>query len=284
MRTSDVGARRVITAAAGPRRSPTSTTSGDYVVKRSGVSLSRRHVRGSLYITGSDVTVSDVVVDGNVYVNFTPQGGLVEPVPSDVRLVHVRATGIFSNGFRGLTLDGVELVDQQDGPHAQLFNYADDAHGAVFPASRLVITRSWFHGVRPSTTEAHLENLHLGGVQGAVIRDNVFELYSPNGGGTQTQFTANVALEPQMYGVFNSDVVFDGNWLLGGGAYQLYFNAKGTNRVTNNHFASDSPSFAAVQYPPDAYVPDALPPGGYVAFAQSGNTLDGQPTDLPGGK
>lgn len=272
-----------ITAAAGPTAAPTTKRPVTWI-KTSGTRLSQVHVQGNLYLSGNRITVENVVVDGDIVVNGSPQGGIISPVPADLVLRHVQARGIFSNGFNGLTLDAVELTNQANAPHAQLFNYADPSHNAVFPAKGLVIQNSWFHGVRPSTTTAHMENLHIGGVQGAVIRNNVFELRSPDGSNTQQYFTANLAMEPNMYGVFNSNFVIEGNWFRGGGAYQLYMNATGTSRVSGNHFFSDSPTFAGVQYPPDAYIQSALPSSGYVRFAQSGNTLDGKPLPLPGGR
>jgi hypothetical protein len=87
-----------------------------------------------------------------------------------------------------------------------------------------------------------------------------------------------------LYGVASSNVVIDGNVFHGGGYYQLYMIANGTNSVTNNQFFSDSGDFAAVQYPPSAYNASALSSGQYDKFSQSGNTLDGKPVSLPGGK
>ena len=259
-----------------------SERSGSFWASSNGTALRDTWVHGSVYISASNVTLDNVRVDGQIYVNFTPQGGMSSPVPSSITIHRSQAAGIFSNGFNGLTLDGVELADQQDGPHAQLFNYA--YNGVTYPASNLKIVNSWFHKVLPSTGAAHIENLHLGGVQGALIKNNVFELYSPDGTNTLQYFTANLAMEPAMYGVFNRDVTIDGNWFGGGGYYEAYINAAGTNSVTNNKFSSDSPRFAGIQYPPSAYNTASLPGGSYNKFTQSGNTLDGKAVSLPGGK
>jgi hypothetical protein len=255
---------------------------GSYWANTAGTTLRNTRVHGSLYISASNVTIDNVEVQGDIYVNFTPQGNLVSPVPANTVLQRVKATGIFSNGFNGLTLDGVELTNQQNAPHAQLFNYADGAK--TYPASNLTITNSWFHGILPSTTGAHMENLHIGGVQGALIKNNVFDMYSPDGARSLEYITANLVMESTMYNTFNSNITIDGNWFGGGGYYQVYLNATGTNKVINNKFASDSPRFAGVQYPPSAYGSSALPAGGYVKFTQAGNTLDGKPVSLPGGK
>ena len=249
---------------------------GDVWVKQS--SIANLHITGSLYITGSNVSITNVAVDGTVYINATPTGGMVSPVPSNVTLRRLSATNMFSNGFDGLTLDAVQLVNTHDGPHAQLFNY--QANGVTYPASNLVIENSWFHGLLPSTTDAHVENLHLGGVQRALIRNNEFDMIAPDAN-TRQYITASVDLETQMYGVFNSDIVFADNVVRGGGYYQLYFCAAGSNSVSGNRFyRSGNTALAAVQYPPSSYSSASLPNGRYVPFAQSDNELDNRPVSL----
>jgi hypothetical protein len=241
-----------------------------------------KHVQGSLYITGSSVTVRDVLVDGSVYVNLTPSGGYVSPVPGDVTVEHVTAANLYTLGFKNLTLDWLELANTRDAPHAQIYSYYDPNSKITYPASGLVLENSWLHGVLPSDRPSHMENLHLGGVQGAVIRNNEFDLRAPDSTTLQS-FTANVTLDTTQAGRYNSDVTLTGNVFHGGSYYQLYFAAVGHNVVSDNQFFSDSGIFRAVLYPRSAYPADDQPQGGFPAFTQAGNTLDHKDVTLPAG-
>jgi hypothetical protein len=260
--------------------------SGDVSLSTSGVTFANRMVSGNLYITGNNVTVDNVAVSGSVFVNETPGGSYLSPVPADITLHDVSATSVFTLGFNGLTLDTVNLSYPQNAPQAQIYCYYDANSGVMYPASNLTIKNSWFHGFQPSTTSAHLENLHLACVHGATITNNRFDLFSPDGNNTLSHFTANVTLDARQFGDWNQNVTLSGNTFNGGSYYQLYFCSAGTsNAVTRNQFSSGGdPIFTGVQFPPAAYSPDSLPGGVYPRFTDSGKTLNGSPTALPGGQ
>lgn len=262
-----------------------STVSGNVQLSASNQTYVNKHITGSLYITGSNITVSNVKVDGVIQINMTPNGGYNSPVPAGIVLSHVAAAGVFTLGFNGLTLNAVDLSGTLNAPHMQAFCYYDSNTQITYPASNLLIENSHFHGFQSSTTDAHLENLHLGCVSGALITNNVFDATMPDSN-TLGHTTASITLEAALFGLFNSNVVISNNTVIGGSYFQLYFVASGTtNAVTGNTFQSGKDSlFGSVQYPPSAYGPTQLPPGGYVKFTQSGNTLNGSPVTLPGGK
>lgn len=258
-----------------------STVSGDAVLDTA-QTFADEHVTGSLYITGSSVTVEDVRVDGAIFINSTPGGSYVTPVPADVTLRRVSGHNLYTLGFTRLTLDSIDLADTRDAPHAQIYSYYDPHTKTEYPADGLVLENSWLHGVLPTQKPSHMENLHIGGVHGARIEHNVFDFTAPNAA-TRQSITANVTLDTTQGGRFNSDIVLSDNVFRGGSFYQLYFAAVGHNEVTGNRFSSDSGIFKSVQFPPGGYPAKDRPSGGFPAFVQRGNTLDGKPVTLPGG-
>jgi hypothetical protein len=230
-------------------------------------------VTGNLYITASNVTVTNVAVDGGIEVNLTPSRSRVTPVPANVVLRRVDTDWLASGGYAGLTVDRSNIHDAQNAAHIQLFN---DAYGSTaYPASKLTFTSNWVHGFLQRTTDAHEENLHIGGVQGATLRDNTFEMYPAPGSGTDG-YTANLMMEPVFRGVYNRDVTIDHNVFHGGSYYQAYLNGLGANSLTNNQFFSDSPIFANVIFPWSSYTSGTTPSSGWTKWALSGNTLDGR--------
>ena len=261
------------------------THTGNYSITSS-ANISALHITGSLFITGSNVTVSNVQVDGAVQINRSPTGGIMSPVPSNITLSHVATTGVFTVGFNGLTLSAVNVSNARNAPHAQIYCYYDSNKRLMYPASNFVLKNSWFHGFLPSTNSAHLENLHLGCVHGATITNNEFDLFSPDGNNTLSHFTANLTLDAELFGAWNSNVTIQNNVLKGGSYYQLYYCSSGSNNdVSGNSFSSSNdPIFAGVQFPPSQYSSASLPNGTYTKFTQSGNVLNGTATSLPGGK
>jgi hypothetical protein len=250
------------------------TYTGNRWLNTNGASISNLHITGDLYITASNVTVTNCLVDGDVQINLTPTGGRVNPVPSNITLTRVDCTWFGTGGYNGLTLDRCNIHDVRNAANSQFFN--DSFGGTAYPASNLTVKMSWIHGVLPRTNDAHIENLHLGGVQGALIQGNRFELYAPVGGSTDG-FTANFMMEPAFRGVYNRDVVVDDNEFFGGSYWQVYLNGLGSNVLSNNAFHTDSPIYGGVIFPWGSYVPGTTPPGGWPEWTVSGNTLDGEP-------
>jgi hypothetical protein len=248
--------------------------SGDVWLNTNGATLSNAHVTGSVYITASNVTVSNVQVDGGIEVNLTPGRSRVTPVPANVVLRRVDTDWIGAGGFAGLTVDRSEIHDAQNASHVQLFN--DAYNGTAYPASKLTFTTNWVHGFLQRTNGAHEENLHIAGIQGALIQGNLFEMYPAPGSGTDG-YTANLMSEPVFQGVYNRDVTVDGNVFHGGSYYQAYLNGLGANVLTGNAFHSDSPIFGGVLFPWSSYSAGTTPSGGWPAWSTSGNTLDGKP-------
>jgi hypothetical protein len=258
---------------------------GNVSLTNSNVTYSNASISGSLYITGDNVTVTNVKVAGDVMINNTPLGGVKYPVPSNIKLNNVTATSVFTVGFNGLTLNAVNLSYPRNAPQAQMYCYYDSTKKLMYPASNLVIENSWMHGFLPSTNSAHLENLHMACVHGATITNNEFDLFAPDTN-TLDHMTANVTLDAEQFGAWNSNVVMRSNRIRGGSYYQLYFCSSGTtNEVSNNYFNSkNNPIFAGIQFPPSGYSASTLPNGTYTKFVDSGNKLNGTAVTLPGGQ
>jgi len=210
------------------------------------------------------------------------RGNFLNPVPSNITLQHVDFKDIYSYGFDGLTINQSNSHGAKNGPNAQLFDYRNSVY---FPAANLIITNSWFHSPASSTTDAHIETLHLGGISNITIRNNILDERAPDA--RTLGYTTSVLNIGgyELYGMPSSNVIIDNNRIFGGGYFQLYIVATGDSAVTNNAFVSTGNAhFAGIQYPPSAYSLSSLPGGKYMKFAQSGNTLDGNPVVLPGGK
>lgn len=262
--------------------------SGDYTIKSSNTTLANVHITGDLTIDApaANVTVSNVEVDGHVNINTdAPSANGVGIVPTNITLDHVDAHGLSTVGFNGLTIANSRFHDVA-GTIAQVSSYSGS--GKTWSATNLVIKGSVFSGIRNPGGGAHLEALHLMGVQGAVLSGNTFDARVADEA-TWNQVTAALTMEAKFQGVFNSDVTLTGNTFLGGSYYQVYLLMVGNCSVTNNAFVTytspDGTHTSAVQFPTTSYVPGSNEPAsGYPYFSQSGNTLDGHPVSLPGGR
>ncbi len=94
------------------------------------------------------------------------------------------------------------------------------------------ITNNYIHNPRPGDG-SHYDGLQVRGVNGLDVLCNNFDL-----GSAQFEYNAAVYLEPANGG--HSNVVIDGNWLLGGG-HIFHYGADNDDktRLTNNHFGGD---------------------------------------------
>lgn len=249
---------------------------GDYLIEAPNVTVTGMHITGNLRINGParNVAVSDVRVDGEIDVNSdTPSQGGVGIVPKDVVIRHTSAHGLYTSGFDGLTLDGVEIATVKGGGTlAQIARYQNDEY--EWPASHLTILNSWFHGLTTPGPDAHLEAIHLMGISTFTLRNTVFDATAPDQA-TFLDTTQCLTMETAFGGVVSSNGTVDGNSFYGGGYYQVGFYMSGASSVTNNRFHSyvspDGSIKGKVQYPP----PDGAPTPRY-----SGNTLDGRPFTL----
>jgi hypothetical protein len=152
--------------------------------------------------------VTNVKVRGGVEINFTPGRARVSPVPYNIHITRLDADWLGAGGYDGLYLDRVNIHDAQNAANAQIYN--DGYNTTEYPASNLTLVNSWFHGFLQRTNDAHEENLHLGGVQTALIRNNLFEMYPAPVSGTDG-YTANFTMEAVVRGVYNRNVTVDKN-------------------------------------------------------------------------
>jgi parallel beta-helix repeat protein len=246
------------------------------------------HITGNLTIDApaSNVTVSNVEVDGHININTdTPSSNGVGIVPSNIVLDHVDAHGLSTEGFNGLTVTNSRIHDVS-GTLSQISSYNDGSKS--WPAKNLVIKNTEFYGIHSPGSGAHLEALHLMGVQGATLTGDVFDARVSDET-TWTQVTAALTMEAKFQGVYNSDITLSGNTFYGGGYYQVYLLMTGNCSVTNNEFVGytspDGQHKGAIQYPVNGYTPGSNEPSsGYPYFQQSGNTSNGIGISLPGGR
>lgn len=250
---------------------------GDYVVTIAGATIRNLEINGDLYIVADNVLVDNVKVNGNVGINRTADGNTPLPVRRNIRLVNVDMRTMDNVGFDGLTIDKSRFRGVRNSFHAQLTCYRDQ-EGGFWKADGLTLTNSLFDPPAPSTNDAHIENLHLMCVTNATIRNNVFDMTSPDRF-TMQQTTATLFQET-IYGVRNANALIEGNYFYGGGYYVAYFHADGMT-VRNNRFHSTNNGIntygpKSIMLPPSAYADHS-----WVPFAQSGNTLDGQPLTIP---
>jgi hypothetical protein len=262
--------------------------SGDYLINTSNVALSNVHIIGDLTIDApaSNVTVTNAQIDGYININTdSPSSGGAGIVPANVVLSHVDAHGLSAVGFDGLTVANSRIHDVK-GTVSQIASYTGS--GKTWAARNLVISGSAFYGIHSPGGGAHLEALHLMAVKGVRLTGNVFDGRVADQA-TWNQVTATLTMEAKFQGVFNSDVTISGNTFYGGSHYQTYLLMVGNSSVTNNQFISytspDGSHTSSVQFPVTSYTPGANEPAsGFPYFAQSGNTLDGSPVSLPGGR
>lgn len=195
----------------------------------------------------------------------------------DLTVTHSRLTAAWLDTGGRYTFTADEFHDANGGPHMQAWG-GDQWHPRQ---TGLTIIGNYFHDVTsycPAGTAigncAHTENVHLAGVDNVLVQHNVFSMKVPT---PPVQVTGDFVLEA---GPFNGNVTLDGNWFHEGGYFPLYFIADGVSAVTNNQFFSDSTIFAGIQFTNYSATTLAAHP----RFAQAGNTLNGQPVSLPGGK
>ena len=255
------------------------TVSGDVDVSSS---ISDEHITGNMYVNGSNLSITNVRVDGIVIVNSARR----TPPPTNVRLVHVDLQAIYTYGFDGLTVDSANVHGAKNESMSQFFDYGSGGPGSAetIPARNLVMTNSWWHDQQPSTNQAHLQCIHTSGVQGAVFRNNRFELIAPDQN-TLTYVSAIFFEEPQLYRTYDKDFTIDRNIFIGGSYYLVSIEPTGTSSVTNNQFSAgpNNPRFTG-SVNTDPKSSGRAPTGGFPRFTDSGNTLDGKPITLANGR
>lgn len=249
----------------GPASGTTFTTiTGDYTLT-DGEHLVNKHITGSVYHNGTGASMTDCQIDGGVFPNTTIPG-----VPnSKVGLTLTRcAMDVIYNtaGLRDLTVDTC-LIGGDDFDET-LMQIADGASGVT---TNLVIRDSYFYG-RPDLTrhgggDPHWEAIHLGGTYGFDITNTVFDFEPLSGPGdttTRGHITACVTLESSFSGSgrVGCSGNFSGNYLYGGGFYELYCNLVGGSTVNDNAFHDGGVTVTI---------------GGAADFTATGNTLDGAP-------
>jgi hypothetical protein len=255
---------------------------GGRTVRSSNLTLQNLQIDGDLVIDApaADVTVVNVAVSGAIVINgdtpkATVHGKKVGIVPHNIVLRHVDAHRFEAVGFDGLTVEDSRFHDNA-GTISQLARYSD--RGFEWPATNLQITRSVFQGLGrlPADSQSHVEALHLMGVQGFTLSDDLFDATAPDQN-TWKHITAALTLESAFEGVPNSGSIV-GCRFVGGSYYQAYL--WGATRVDDNAFTTatspDGLHRSSPMYPPAAYAPAKFP-----AFEQQGNTLDGRPYTLP---
>lgn len=272
---------------AGVPAGTTLTTVSGNVTLGPGDTLTNTHVTGSVGIYGANVTMTNCLVDGSININYRYDiSNYTTTAPSNVLIQNCECELLDSRGFNGLTLDGVLSK-----PHAasggtmtnfQAYDLFDGTNTIL--TSNLTIQNSYLKGIDPylwdgTGAKPHCENLHLGGVHTVYLYNSRFELTASgvHAADTLTTFTANVTLDTTSgggTGRYNQDVTIDRCQFIGANNFMLYFDADGTNAVTNCTF-DNTPSGATVQYPISNYSGAQLPGGTYHSFTATGCTLNG---------
>lgn len=244
------------------------------IIKTAGTMLKDVEVTGALQIAASNVTLYDVQVDGTIDLAGSPSNTLLE---------HSSFHDMYStDGFNGLTID-LSVSLGASGPNAQLTDYG--ANGKVYPASKLVITNSWFKPPAPTAAGSHMESLHLGGITGVDIENNILDMSAPNSTTAADETSVINIGESFQNPAWCSGVKLINNLLKADSSPPFYLAYVATSDpavISGNQFVDPSKSSAAsIWYPSSAYSPASLPKGGYVVPTGSGNTLNSQPLPLP---
>lgn len=237
--------------------------SGDVVLDDvSGIEGKR--ITGDLYLARSNLTVENCRVDGSILVNRKPGGNYFYPVMKGLTVRNSSSRGIWTLGCSGLTLDGYDALPQAN-TLAQIIGATTNS-GQFCQVENLTVVNSRFSGLQAyrGSKEPHFEAFHLFSCQGATIRGNRFDYVAPDDT-TFARITAAVVFETRHD--WCTDIVFEDNDVFGGGKYQVYLTMQGKSSIAGNRFHSYA-GMSGVQWWDGR-------PG--VAFAQSGNTLDGDP-------
>lgn len=256
------------------------TINGDYIMQTSGVTLSNKHITGDLYLSANNLVLHNIQVDGTIGFNSLPGGNYLQASASNISIDHCSTSYLdVSKGFDNFTVDACHIGNTVC------------TMGAIYPwngiGHDLMIENSLWDGEQSVPANgSHCEALHGFGGTYVSLLNNVFDFRVPDmTTWNQTTATINLSVETSPA---NDHFTLDGNWFYGGSFYQMYFIAS-NSVVKNNKFTTytspDGSQTSQVQYPPAAYSAGSLATygGSYPKFTQSGNTLDGNPYNLPGG-
>ena len=167
---------------------------GDVTLSADGVTLRGVRVEGQLLVTGSDVVVEDSEV-----------GSLAISGASGVRVSRVEV-------FGDLGQDGIHVTSDRG------------------PVTDVVVEDSWIHS--PTVTgDSHYDGIQVRGVDGLVLRGNVFDL-----GPHLPQLNASIFLQEANGG--NRDVLIEDN-VIDGGGYALYIGGSDVT-VRSNAFGRNA--------------------------------------------
>ncbi len=245
------------------------------------------HVTGDFQVFGNNVTVTNVQVDG-IFLISGDRGQLKYPI--NTLIIHSQAKGIFTNGFDTLTVDGLNITGTKNASMSQFFDFSQFGGGGGsmedIPAKNLVLKNSWFHNylAQDPANNAHMQAIHTSGVQGAQFFNNYFDVTVPDQW-TADHISANFFEEPQLYQVYDKDFLIYGNTFVNGGYYITSIEPTGTSAVCDNKFeyTPGFNHFQGGQPNTDPKQSGRAPAGGFPAFYQSGNTLNGSPMTLANG-
>jgi len=258
------------------------TINGDY---NANTSISDLNITGNLIVYGDNMTVSNVQVGGDISIgNNYGAGGWV----TNVTLSHVDCQSILTFGFDTLTVDQTKVHGATNKTMSQFFDYSYNGVGTLTTsiARKLVLTNCWFYGFGSWSNAAHAECIHTSGIQGAVFFNNYFDATVPDVN-TLQYVSANFFMEPQLYVTYDKDFLICSNTFVNGGFYLASIEPTGKSWVCNNTFLSDAndPNFigGAAGVNTDPKTSNRAPAGGFPAFYQNGNTLNGVPITMANG-
>lgn len=249
----------------GPRISLTSY-SGDWRVSTQG-DPSGRDISGAVYLDADDIDIADFKCDV-LAINRAPGGNYFLPVKKNQKISYAAWGSTSSQGADTVTWDYCHI----GGMAATFAQIAANNDGSrTFPCQNITITNCLFDNLQSwdgTGNPPHWEALHLMGCVGATITNNVFDFRAPDAT-TKARITASVSFDSALNGGGGdtcADVVFTGNYLYGGGRYQILTNLSGASVVSNNVFHRETSPLPSTGV-------QSTPIAGRASFTHSGNTL-----------
>jgi hypothetical protein len=241
----------------GPRVSATTTINGDLTLAAN-QSISAYHITGNLYLSGANCSATDCLIDGNIAVNQRPGGNYNVPSLGGQVLLYCKARSLNTLGTTGVEIDHCQIGATSGNP-GTLITFAD-VNGSN-AASGVNMHDCYCFGT-PSVGSGsgyHLELIHNEGLTDSTFTNNHWEYYPPD---SQTAGETTAALNLSTDFSPPSNNVYDGNWVYGGGPFQLYPYMGSGVVYKNNHFYSYDTYPGGTHLSPSVYSKSDFAAGG----------------------